>query len=475
MKRGVFPATKFYRILMVLRQLALLSVVVVAVMPAKAAIEREKNDACISSSEHEQARPTVKAQTERRMTVDELFQLVESNSKTLQEQKISVEFAQKGIEAARAQRLPDVNASLSASYNGNVVVMDRDFTNVQGFSSPHFGNSFAIEAQQVVYAGGAIDAGIRLAELQRDMAEVTQRSTLNTQQFLALGQYLDLFKIQNRMQVYEQNIALTSRLIDDIRAKQEQGMALRNDVTRYELQMETLRLGLRRLQDQQAILSHQLCNTLGLPDVTILPDTAIVNTAFSQDNQHYWQQAALASSPQMEQSQLSTQMAEQQLKLAKSEMLPKLAVVAADNLSGPFTYDIPPIDKNINYWYVGVGLRYNLSSLFKQNKKVRQAETGIQRSQQQLKVVAENLDNQVQQAWTLYQQTYADLDTQRKSVQLARQNYQVVSDRYLNQLALITDMLDASNIRLNAELQEVDARINIVYAYYKMKYISGTL
>ena len=62
-----------------------------------------------------------------------------------------------------------------------------------------------------------------------------------------------------------------------------------------------------------------------------------------------------------------------------------------------------------------------------------------------------------------------------RAQRLARQNYQVVSDRYLNQLALITDMLDASNIRLNAELQEVDARINIVYAYYKMKYIAGTL
>ena len=435
---------------MVFRQVALLPVVVVAVMSAK-------------------------AQTERRMTVDELFQLVESNSKTLQEQKISVEFAQKGIEAARAQRLPDVNASLSASYNGNVVVMDRDFANAQGFSSPHFGNSFTLEAQQVVYAGGAIDAGIRLAELQRDMAKVTQRSTLNAQQFLALGQYLDIFKIQNRMQVYEQNIALTSRLIDDIRAKQEQGMVLRNDVTRYELQMETLRLGLRRLQDQQAILNHQLCNTLGLNNVDIKPDTTLIDLALAQDGEGYWQQAALATSPQIEQSELSTRMAEQQLKLAKSEMLPKLAVVAADNFNGPFTYDIPPIDKNINYWYVGVGVRYNLSSLFKQNKKVRQAETGVQRSQEQQKVVAESLDNQVQQAWTLYQQTYADLDTQRKSVQLARQNYQVVSDRYLNQLALITDMLDASNIRLNAELQEVDARINIVYAYYKMKYIAGTI
>ena len=416
-----------------------------------------------------------KAQSERRMTVDELFQLVESNSKTLQETKISVEFARKGIEAARAQRLPDVNASLSASYNGNVVVMDRDFTNAKGFSSPHFGNSFALEAQQVVYAGGAVNAGIRMAELQHNMAVTGHRMTSNAQRFMALGQYLDLFKIQNRMKVYQQNIALTRRLIDDIRAKQEQGMALRNDVTRYELQMETLRLGLRRLQDQQVILNHQLCNTLGLGDVAILPDTALVDQTLSQEGKEYWLQTALTSSPQMEQSELSTQIAEQQLRIAKSEMLPKVAVVAADNFSGPFTYDIPPLDKNINYWYVGVGLRYNLSSLFKSSKKIRQAETGVQRSQERQKVVAEDLDNQVQQAWTLYQQTYVDLDTQRKSVQLARQNYQVVNDRYMNQLALITDMLDASTIRLNAELQEVDARINIVYAYYKMRYIAGTL
>ena len=415
------------------------------------------------------------SQEKRAMTVKELFELVETGSKTLQETKTSVDFAQKGVEAARAQRLPDVNASLSASYNGNVVVMDRDFTNAKGFSSPHYGNSFALEAQQVVYAGGAIDAGIRMAELHRDMAVAGQRQSSNAQRFLALGQYLDLYKIQNRMQVMQQNIQLTARLIEDIQAKHEQGMALRNDVTRYELQMENLRLSLRKLQDQQVVLNHQLCNTLGLTDITILPDTAIVAQVLGNDNEGHWQQTALTSSPLMEQSQLSTQMAEQQLRLAKSELLPKVAVVAADNFSGPFIYDIPPLDKNINYWYVGVGVKYTISGLFKQNKKVQQAKIDIKRSQEHQRVAAETLDNQVQQAYTLYRQSYADLDTQRKSVELARQNYQVVSDRYLNQLALITDMLDASNIRLNAELQEVDARINIVYAYYKMKYIAGVL
>ena len=416
-----------------------------------------------------------KAQSERRMTVDDLFQLVESNSKTLQETKISVEFAQKGIEAARAQRLPDVNATLSASYNGNVVVMDRDFTNANGFSSPHFGNSFALEAQQAVYAGGAIDAGIRMAELQRDLAQSGHRMTSESQRFVALGQYLDLYKIQNRMQVMEQNIRLTQRLIDDIQARHAQGMALKNDVTRYELQMETLRLDLRRLQDQRAMLNHRLCNTIGLQDVVIIPDTAIMKAALSNETLSHWYQTALASSPRIQQSQLSTQMAEQQLRLAKSEMLPKVALEAADNFSGPFTYDIPPLDKNINYWYVGVGVKYPISSLFKKNKKVEQSRIGIRQSQEQQRVVAESLDNQIHEAWTLYQQSYADLDTQRKSVQLARQNYAVVNERYLCQMALITDMLDASNIRLNAELQEVDARINIIYAYYKMKYIAGTL
>ena len=463
-----------------MRFLALM-LVVPAAIAAKAASEREQSDACIGSAEREQARLTTKAQCERRMTVDDLFQLVESNSKTLQETKISVEFAQKGIEAARVQRLPDVNATLSASYNGNVVVMDRDFTNANGYSSPHFGNSFALEAQQVVYAGGAIDAGIRMAELQRDMAIAGQRQSSNAQRFIALGQYLDLYKIQNRMQVMQQNIELTARLIDDIRAKHEQGMALRNDVTRYELQMENLRLSLRKLQDQQVVLTHQLCNTLGLKDVTILPDTTILLTPPLapplqwEGSKDSWQAQAMANSPLMEQSQLSTQMAEQQLKLAKSELLPKVAMVAADNFSGPFIYDIPPIDKNINYWYVGVGVKYPISSLFKQNKKVQQARVDVRRTQEHQRVTAETLDNQVQQAYTLYRQSYADLDTQRKSVELARQNYQVVNDRYLNQLALITDMLDASNIRLNAELQEVDARINIVYAYCKMKYIAGTL
>ena len=156
-------------------------------------------------------------------------------------------------------------------------------------------------------------------------------------------------------------------------------------------------------------------------------------------------------------------------------MLPKVAFVATDNFNSPITFELPPIDKNLNVWYVGVGVQYSLSSLFKSNKRIKQAAVETRQAKETHAVQAERLNNQVQAAYVQYQQTYVELETQQKSVQLAHQNYDVINSRYLNQMALVTDMVDASNLRLDAELKEVDARINIVYAYYKMKYAAGEI
>lgn len=415
------------------------------------------------------------SQTQRRMTIDDLFSQVEKGSSVLRKNVAEQSVAQHGIEEAKSRRLPDINASLSASYNGNVLMTDRDFSDAKGFSQPHFGNSFSLQAEQVVYAGGAMDAGIRMAELQKQVADNSLQLTRNQLRFVALGQYLDLYKIANGIKVYDSNIELTQKLIADIKAKQEQGMALRNDVTRYELQMEQLKLGKRKLEDQRAIVNHQLCNTLGIADTEIVPTVDLDNMSFPKDTEASLQTEATASSPMLRQSAVGIEMADQQLRLAKSEMMPKVAIVAADNFSGPFVYDIPPIDKNFNIWYVGVGVKYSLSSLFKANKTIRKAKAAQRQSVESHAVASESLSNMVQQAYTLHQQAYVELQTQQKSVELARQNYQVVNNRYLNQLALITDMVDASNIRLNAELQEVNARINLAYTYYNIRYAVGNI
>ena len=419
------------------------------------------------------------------MTISQLFQKVEDNSKSLRTSLSGVEAAHLGIESAKSKKLPDLDASLSVSYIGNALITDRDFSNVHGLKSPHFGNNFAFQAQQVVYAGGAINAGIKLAELGKQQAEVGVKLTRQQIRFIALGQYLDLYKIDNRIKVYEKNIELTRQLIDDIKEKQTHGMALKNDITRYELQMESLKLGLTALRNNRSILNHQLCNTLGMnqdsqmnqgnQEIQIIPDATIADKTYGKEGEAYRQTAGTLNSPLLEQSSNAIRIAEQKEKIAKSDLLPKVAFVAADNFDGPILFELPPVDKNLNVWYVGVGVKYSLSSLFKSNKRIKQAAVETRQAKEAHAVQAEQLNNNVQAAYVQYQQTYVELETQRKSVELAQQNYDVMNARYLSQLALVTDMVDASNLKLNAELSEVDARINIVYAYYRMKYVAGEI
>ncbi len=415
------------------------------------------------------------AQTQCTMTVDQLFELLESGNTALKVQRSGVDVAMRGIEEAKSKRLPDVSAALQLSYNGNVLMTDRNFSNAKGISQPHFGNSFALEAQQVVYAGGALNAGIRLAELQKEQSENSLVMTRHDQRFMALGMYLDLYKLENGIEVYESNIALTGKLIDDIKAKHQQGVALKNDITRYELQMETLKLGKRKLEDQHDILSRKLCTALGIDDISIKADLDLDRIGDENAREPELQRVAALNSPRIRQQAIGLRMAEQQLKLERSNLYPKVAVVAADNFAGPFTYDLPPIDNNFNVWYVGIGVKYSLSSLFKSNKSIRKAKEQVRQSRELLALSGESVNNNVQQAYVMQRQSFVELRTQQKSVELANENYEVVNNRYLSQLALVTDMIDASNMKLNAELQEVNAKINVAYTYYNIKYAAGEI
>jgi outer membrane protein TolC len=195
------------------------------------------------------------------MTINDLFEQIEANNKDLRSQKTGIEIASEAIRTAKSAKLPDISTQLSASYLGNGFITDRDFSNYTTAAIPHFGNSFVLEASQIVYSGGAITGGINLSELSKKQAEISVERDRQQIRFIALGQYLDMYKLSNQMKVYEQNIELTNRLVNNVQAKHQQGTALKNDITRYELQLENLKLGLSKLQNSYNILNYQLCNT----------------------------------------------------------------------------------------------------------------------------------------------------------------------------------------------------------------------
>lgn len=412
----------------------------------------------------------------RTMGIEEMFRLADENSKSIQTYRTGKEVADENLKAAKAQRLPDISASLSGSYWGNGKLWNRDFSNATKIDMPHWGNNFALEAQQVVYAGGAISSGIELAELEKQLAEMDWQKNRQDIRFLLVGHYLNLYKLHNQIEVLHKNLELTDQLIANMQARLEEGTALENDITRYELQRETLRLQLAKVEDACKIANHQLVITLHLPEGTVVqPDTTLNDSQIQTMSEANWQELAAQNNLNLQQAETGIKVNRQRVKMERSERLPKISLVAAEHLDGPITIEVPVLDNNFNYWYVGVGVKYNISSLFKNNRKLKAARLNVRKAQETYELAQEQTNHAVQESYVNFLTSFTDLRTQQKSVELADQNYSVTSNRYQNDLALLTDMLDASNMKLSADLGLVNARINVIYNYYKMKYVTHTL
>lgn len=152
-----------------------------------------------------------------------------------------------------------------------------------------------------------------------------------------------------------------------------------------------------------------------------------------------------------------------------------MSIIAADHLDGPVTIEVPVLDNNFNYWYVGIGVSYNISSLFKNNKKLKRAKQDLRTAHERRRLAQEQVENAVQAAYTDFMTAFTELDVQRNNVRLADENYAVTDNRYRNGMALLTDMLDAGNAKLDADLGLANAHVGVIYNYYKLKYITHTL
>lgn len=409
--------------------------------------------------------------------VASLFAVAESHNATLRSLLSAVDESKAGIETARMAKLPDISGEVSVSYLGNGRIWNRHFGESTSAPMPHYGNNFALKAQQVIYGGGAILSGIRLAEQNAQMADLSAEEGRQKMRFALVGLYLQLHSLRNSQSVYNTNAALAQELIEQMKKRREQGVSLRNDVTRYELQLQQMLLGSSTMADRQSIVMQQLLTALGTDSasVKILTEAAFDDQAIAADIEPAWQQMAAQQHTGLQKAALGIDMSLTQEKLSRSEMLPKVALVAEDHLDGPITIEVPPLNNNFNYWFVGVGVSYNFSSLYKTKRKVRQARLATSVARNEHTAAQQQVADAVHAAYVNLGTARTELATQAKSVQLAAENYDVVSKRYANGLALVTDLTDAANMKLDAELALANARINLVYAYYNLRYAAGTL
>lgn len=410
------------------------------------------------------------------VSLEEIFDIAEANSVQLRPSVSAVEEALRDESVARSHRLPDISADLSLSYIGEGFITKRNFSDRQKAPIPHVGNGFVVNLTQPLYTGGAITAGIEMASLKSTAARYAADFSRDNIRFQLTGFYLDIYKYTNLRQVVEANIEAARKVLGEMRARYTQGTALQNDITRYELLLSNLELDLIRINNTLLILNNNLVTVAGMPQGTVIvPDSTILARSLPLASESWWQTEAETNAPAIALARTGVEISRKAEKLVRSERLPKIGIQAAWTIDGPILVEVPPINRNLSYWYVGVGVSYNISSLFKSNKSLAKSKTATLKSAEELDAARENTSLAVRADYVRYLEAYEELKTREKSVELAERNYHTTSTRYSADMALITDMLDAANARLDAQQQLVNARIDIIYYYYKLLFTSGKI
>ena len=396
------------------------------------------------------------------------------NHQQLKVSATNIEVRKQQKEVAQLQQLPLLTFSANAYYLGDVLILNPDLSKASSTHLPNFGNTFALQASQLLYKGGAIKKSIELADLQTQLAELDLLNNEQNVKFLVTSNYLDISKLINQKKVLEQNKLLVEQRLANVRKLYAQDMVTRNELIRAELDIKNLEQNILVVNNNHIILSNRLSYALGLPaDALIIPietiDEKPLKTLSDYLDIGHVQHPTLLAAKQ------NVDIAQKNVDITKTELYPTVSAFGGYNMQRPLTSSSPPMDLYSNTWQAGVGLTYNIDNLFKTKTRVKAGELQKKALEGNMELSRQNIDMEVTAAFVKYNEVVNQAGLMRESQRLANENYKIIEAKYLNQLAITAEMTDASNAKLNAELQYANAEINVLFQYYNLLKSTGTL
>ncbi|AQX07358.1 TolC family protein [Elizabethkingia ursingii] len=415
------------------------------------------------------------AQEVRSMTADEVMALALQNHQQLRLSEKNIDISKQQTVVAKLQKLPTVTASTSQFYLGNALIIDKDFSNSTNVAMPHYGSSYGVQASQLIFKGGLVKKSIEMAGLREQLAALDLEKNQQDVKFLVLSNYLDVYKLKNQEQIFQNNKKLAQERLKNIQKFNQQGMVTRNEVIRGELAIKSLDQGILTLTNNKKILNYNLDVALGLPqDTEINPTESLEGKELVKGTDYYIEQA-YQNNPQLKSANTNIAVAEKNIEIINTDKMPTLSGFGGYNMQRPITTRTPVLDMYSNSWQAGISLSYNIDNLYKTKERLKAGELQKSQAQDALTLTRQNIDMTVNAAYIKYQESIDQAKLMDDAQKLAEENYKITEAKYLNQLAVQAEMIDAQNQKLQAELDFVTAEINVLYQYYNLLKSTGNL
>jgi outer membrane protein len=338
------------------------------------------------------------------------------------------------------------------------------------------GADLNVSATFNVYSGGRQKAFEAEQTGKKELATINTLEQTANVELQVVAEYLGLVRLSDQKRFINEQVFRAETRLKNINALCINQKVTRSDVLRAELVLSAVQLNLEQAENDITIASRKLNVLLNVPDsLIVLPADSANMVRPLADTLPPLVNEAARNAYVIQRSAYNIRIQEARVSGIKSNYLPSVAIFSAYGISYPNAIFYPPVDQAYSIGYVGLKVSYNISSLYQNKNKMSAGRFRVQ----ELNFVQQNTkDNVRQEADGLlirYREALNRITVNEKSIEQARVNYRIVSAKYFNQLALLTDLLDADNIYQESRFNLVQAQTSAQFIYYQLLYASGRI
>lgn len=415
------------------------------------------------------------AQNTKVLSLQEAIDLSVKNNKNLRIDRARIEAASAMVKEAKDRQLPDL--TLSGSYlwlpvNPSIKLKTgSDSSGGGGTPSVHQAIYGMATLSLPVYAGGRIRYGIESAKYLEQAAKLDAEQDHDEVIFNTMKAYLNLYKSFEAVKLVKENLRSSQSRDTNFTNLEKNGLLARNDLLKSQLQTSNIELSLMDAENNNKLAIVNMNLMLGLPenDLIVLDTSSIDKTQDLKSFMDY-ETAALQNRKDIQATSFRKKAAATGIRSAKAETYPTIALTG-----GYIAADVPHFLTLTNAVNIGVGVKYNLASLWKTNTKLQEARA----KEKEIIAGEEILNDQVRftinQDYQNYLLSRKKIEVYQKALEQANENYRITNNKYANSLVTLTDLLDADVLRLQAQLNIVSVKADALLAYKKILLTAGLL
>ncbi|MDB5230541.1 MAG: TolC family protein [Chitinophagaceae bacterium] len=415
------------------------------------------------------------AQETRTISLGEAINLSIENSKQLKLNQAKIDEAVAATKEAEERRLPDANVSASVLQlsHPNINLKTKPSGSGTSSSTPTVSSAAygILNLSLPVYAGGRIRYGIESANYLQQAVKLDAENDKDAIALNAVNAYINLYKAAAAVQMVQENLEQSRQRVKELSNLEKNGLLARNDLLKAELQSSNIELSLLDAENNQKLANLNMNLMLGLPGKTVLlTDSASIKNNLSLLPVEQYEQLALQNRKDIQALNERTKAAATGVKAVKAETLPSVAVTG-----GYIAADIPNFITVTNAVNIGVGVQYNIGSLWKNKSKVLQAEARQKQLQASREILDDAITLQISQAYENVLSSEKRIEVYAKAVEQANENYRIVKNKYNNSLATTTELLEADVAQLQAKMNYSFAQADAYATYNKLLQASGLI